>query len=107
MFNLLHFIDENKIVLSRDKACLNPVIQVVFGLDVFERLLFLVNENDIDIRIILVTLHKVFENKAFANAARANQGDDVAFAYPRIHNVRIVLPCKYFHFPLYYNRRQR
>lgn len=57
-------------MLSFDEARLDPVVKIVFGLDLLESFLFLVYKDDVGIPFVLVPLDEVFENIAFADAIR-------------------------------------
>ena len=93
MLNLLNFVDENIIVFIPNKTLFNPRIEVNLGFDVLISLLLLVNIDNIGIWSVLVALDKIFHYIAFANASSSNNSNDIAFPYPRVHNISIILSC--------------
>jgi hypothetical protein len=94
---LLGFINENTIMLSMNEAFLNPCVQIIFGFDILKGLLLFVNEDDVYIRFIFMSLDEVLKDIAFAYTAGAYQSDDVAFPYPGINDIGVMFSSQYFH----------
>ena len=80
-----------------DKTFLNPSVEVILGLDTPKSLLLLINVDDIDIRFVLMSLNEILYHITLAYTPCSNNSNDIAFPYPRIHNISVVFPCYHFH----------
>ena len=69
-------------MLSWQIKALNIVIEIILGLDVFERLLLLIHIDDVYILFLRMPLNKVLENITLANTTRPHKYNDIAFPDP-------------------------
>ena len=84
-------------MLALDETIFNPGVQVILCLDVLEGFLLLVNEDDVNIRLLFVALDEVLKDVALSYTTRADQSDDVALPDPGINNICVMLSSQYFH----------
>ena len=97
MLDFLGLVNQDIVMHARQEPFLNPCVKVIFGFNVFECLFLLVNIDDVGILVVLVTLDEVFHHITFPHTARADDGHNIAFSYPRIYNISVISSCNHFH----------
>ncbi len=76
-----------------DETLLNPNVEVVLGLDVLEGFLLLVDVDDVGVWIVLVPLDEILHHITFAHTTGPDDGYDIAFSNPRVHNISVIPSC--------------
>ena len=76
-----------------DETFFNPCVKIILGLDILEGFLLLVNVNNVGVWIVLMSLDEVLHHIAFAHTTSSDNGDDIAFTNPRVHNISVIPSC--------------